>query len=185
MALAARESELDLELAFPESSYPIGGDVPNTGGAVHADPVSGDPPLIIPDCSVAVRADFPVSWDQAVMERDAPIKHIALPAPEALVLVDGFEVLEDPSLELVHLLESLLPEIRCPFLAAYATGAEHRELLPLDLRVALDPRWELTESLGLRVDRILKRPDCELVIVPRIDHNRVWIRDQRIPICGR
>ena len=40
----------------------------------------------------------------------------------------------------------------------------------------------MPEAAGLRVDRAVERTDGHLVIVTRVDHDRIGIGDQRIPV---
>ena len=51
--------------------------------------------------------------------------------------------------------------------------------------IAFDPRGQLAERRRLRVHRTFECADRHFVVVARVDHDYIRVRDQRIPITGR
>ena len=66
---------------------------------------------------------------QPMVDRNPVIKYKALSVPQALLLRHLFEIFQNSTLEVIHLLETLLLQIRGGFLASNTAGAEHGHLL--------------------------------------------------------
>ena len=71
-----------------------------------------------------------------MVHRNPLVEHIALAAPETLLLRNGLQVFQDAAAQVVDLLEALVLQIGRGLFAANAAGAEHGNgalLLTLEL----------------------------------------------------
>ena len=95
---------------------------------------------------------------QAVVERHSFIKYKALAAPQARFLGYLFEILQDPALQMMDILHSLLLEEGCRLLTPYAARAEHghsRLFSCAEKRItrAAKPGGKFAKAAGLWIDR--------------------------------
>jgi hypothetical protein len=125
MRLSPAAGEIDLLLSFREPSLLfIGGAIVATGAA-HAFHKQIRFTVGVPDGMPTRAAEGVLADLQPVADGDPFIKHKALAAPQALVLGNPFEVLEDATFKVIDLLHPGLLKERRRFLATNATGAEH------------------------------------------------------------
>ena len=119
---------------------------------------------------------------QPVADADAVIKDKTFALPRAFLLRDFLEILEDAAFEVEHVLDPLPQKEVRRFLAADATGTEHRDALVVKpVAVFFPPRGKFAKALSFRIDRALKRADGHLVIVPGVDDRDIGRADQLIP----
>ena len=126
---------------------------------------------------------------EAVADRHSLVEYEALTSPQTRFLGHCLQVFKDTALQVVHLLHSLLLQECSRLLAADAAGAEHRDSrLPFAAQQpvthAAKPVGKVAEANRLRVDRTGEGTNRDLVSVTRVDHDRVGIGDERVPISG-
>src|SRR3954468_22991772 len=91
---------------------------------------------------------------QTMTQRDPPVEHKAFAAPAALARRHGFEIFQNPALEVINFRKAAREQIGAGLLAADAAGAEHRDLaMPLRIECARGEFLELSKMLDLRIDR--------------------------------
>ena len=127
---------------------------------------------------------------QSVADADPFVEDEAFAAPQAVLLGHVFEIIEDAALEMIDLVHPLGARESGRFLAADPAGAEHGDsgLTPLALKfgaLGAKPFGKFAEAGGLRIDRAFEGTDLHFVIVARVDHDRLRIRNQRVPVLGR
>src|SRR6476620_10392154 len=120
---------------------------------------------------------------QAVPQRHALVEHKAFAAPAAFMLRHAFEVFQDAALEVVDLAKPARQEKTARLLAADAAGAEHRDL-PVSRRIELlrGKFLELPEARDAGINRAIKRSHRDLERVAGVDHERIGLGDQRVPL---
>src|SRR3546814_15234434 len=92
-----------------------------------------------------------VAFTKVMADGHAVIEHEAVAAPFGLFLRHLFKVFQDATLEVIDLVEALAEHVAGGFLAANATGAEHRDFLVSGrVEVGFDVLGELANTGGLR-----------------------------------
>ena len=79
---------------------------------------------------------------------DALIEDVALALVVFAFHLRVFPVCDDPSVELIHIIESFSHEIAAEFFTSYSASAVGEDLFALKhLAVVLDPLWKVTEGI--------------------------------------
>ena len=107
------------------------------------------------------------------------------PVQATAVSGNFFEVFQNTATQLIDIREPLREKIRTRFLAADAAGAEHCDLLfGRTLKLGRNVIAELAEGARARIVCAFKRADADLVGIARIEHEDVWVGNQRVPLLG-
>jgi len=182
VAFAAGRGELDLFLSLGEAALAAVRGHIETRGACHADRIPWIGAVLWCDDGVAVRALIVVAGYETVTHRHTAVEDVTLAVPGRLVLGDCLEILENPALELVHVLETLILHPGCQLFAPNATGTEHGNgWFVGKLRSVRYPIREVAKDVDLGVDGPLECADGELVVVAGVDHDDVRIGYQVVP----
>src|SRR5690242_12260456 len=161
MALAAaRLRKFDLTVAFG-IALPIRiGTRLEAMRARNADCIFRRQPILDRQRMPAGAAELRFALGQAMRDGHPLVEHKTLALPQALSGRHLFEIFQDPALEMEDIFEAERLHIGRRFLAANATGAEHRHLAAFELfTVLFHPGRELAEAGGPRVDRALERAE--------------------------
>jgi hypothetical protein len=143
---ASFEGKVDLVLALGEAGSPVLRDRAGTHSTAHTFDVPGFCTILGSENSVAVDAHLLVAGNQPVPHGDSPVEHVALTFPRTIGLGNCLEIAENASIQLVDVVETLLPEVGRCFFASDTSRTEHRDLRLVDVRsVGLDPIGELRE----------------------------------------
>ena len=118
-------------------------------------------------------------------DRDALVEHETFAGKAALGLGHGFEILQNPALEVKHLFKALGQEIGRGLFAANAAGAEHRHFLVAGrVEMGFDIVLEFGEGLGRRIERALKRTQPHFIIITGVEQHHIVALDQPVPVLG-
>src|SRR5690606_24756019 len=108
--------------------------------------------------------------------RNPFVKNKAFAIPTAFFLRDLFEIFQNTAFELIYLVKPQTFDKGSSLLAANPPGAEHSYFLAFQrFSILLYPFRKLPKRLGLWVECPFKSPDCDFIIIARIDHDRVFI----------
>ena len=128
-------------------------------------------------------AQFSYPLAQAVGDRNALVENEAFAVPKALSLRHLLQIFQDAAFEVEHFFDPKRAHIGRRLLAAYAAGAEHGYLAALHLLpVLLRPLRELAKAVRLGVEGVAEGAERNLVVIARVDDDRVRIGDQRVPV---
>ncbi|CSB58280.1 Uncharacterised protein [Vibrio cholerae] len=135
------------------------------------------------DRQTASITDLIITFGKAMPYRNAPIKHIAIPFPQALLLRHFFKIFQDAAFKVIHLFKALLFQICGGFFTADPASTEHGDFLVLlRIKVFLYIVWKLAERLRFWVERVFKGAKLYFVVVSGIHHQDFRIGNQRVPI---
>ena len=128
-------------------------------------------------------AKLGLAFGEPMRHRDALVEDEAFALPQALLGGHGFQIFQDAALEMIDLCNPERADIGRRLLAAYAAGAVHGDLAPFErLTVVRNPVRKFAECRRARIDGVAERAERHLVIVARVDDDRIGIGDQRIPV---
>ena len=117
---------------------------------------------------------------------DSSIEYVAFTCPCTFILRDGFEVRQDATVELIHLIKSKTLEIRGCLLASDSARAKHRDLrLVCQFVSRSNPLRKLSERPGPWIDGTVELADSHLVVVPGIDQHDIRVGDEVVPFRRR
>ena len=124
---------------------------------------------------------------QLVVEGHPLIENEAFPPPAAVLLRNLLEVLENAASQVMHFTKPLLLQVAAGFLAADTAGAEHGDPLRggavhQGAKLAFGPLRKVPEAVGAGVDGTGKAADGGFVVVARVDHQRVGVIHQGVPV---
>src|SRR4051812_27227841 len=102
-------------------------------------------------------AEFGFALRQPMRHRDPLVEDEALALPQAVLRRHLFEISEDAALEMEHVLETEGLDIGRRLFAANAAGAEHRDLVAIELVAMLfHPGREFAKARRARIDSALE-----------------------------
>ncbi len=173
----------DLPVAFTKAGFAVLGEAIQAMGAGHAGLIAGIEAVV---CRKGVTASVTkgvIAFPEPVLEADPAIKDKATALPEGLAGRNRFKVFQDPSLEVVDLFISHLPDQRGCFFAANPACAVHGNgLMPIIGKVFAGPCGKIPEGGGLGVDGSLETPDADFILIPGIDEKEPGIFKEGVPM---
>jgi hypothetical protein len=126
MRIVALFRQLHLAVAFGEAAFLFFGALFVAFRTAHAGDVLRGGLLLLADRFATGATELIASGLQAVADRDALIEDEALTLPSVLAGRDRFEIFENASLQVIHLIEASHSHEGGGFLAANTASAEHR-----------------------------------------------------------
>ena len=120
-----------------------------------------------------------------MLYRHPLIENEAFALPFACRFRHIFQIPQDATLKMIDVFNALSLQECGGFFAANAASAEHCEFCAVCgqfAAVLAEPLGKIPESLGLRINRPFKCPDCHLIIVTRIDQDSTGVGYQGVPV---
>src|SRR5690606_13847326 len=121
----------------------------------------------------ASATEFIFSRLKTMAHRNPLVEHKAITLPQAGILRNGFQILENSAFKVVDLVVSQRAHVSGGFFAANAAGAEHGHL-PLAVQhtafaaLLLYPARKLSEAGGLWIDGAFECANLIFVVIARI-----------------
>ena len=141
--------------------------------------------FLLADRHPAGVAHVVIAHFQPVFDRNPLVEDKTLAFPKAFLFRHRFEVFQDAAFQVIYLVKTLRLQQCRRFFATNATGAEHRDLgIRFRLQFVFDPCGQFAKACCLRVLGVFESTDGNLVIVAGIDHDDIWLADQRVPVLG-
>lgn len=181
--------QLHLLLAFPQGGEALRAEGAMAVRARDAGLECRLRPVGRADRHAAGMAELIAPLSEAVADRDPVVENEALTLPQAVRLGHGLKIFQYATLEMVDLVQTCRPDIGGGLFAAYAAGAEHGDARRSSLGLEpgperIEPGWKIPERGGVRINRPLKGAERDLVMIARIDDDRVGVGNQVIPGLG-
>ena len=177
------------ELALPHcETCPIG--ISETVPALqtlHPRDVTLQLPLLRRERQTTRMAKAVLARLKLMVERHPLIEHEALPLPATVLFRHLLEVVENSASKMMNLREAPLLQKAAGLLTTDSTGAKHgdaRRRGALDQRAEMlfNPVRKIPKRLRSRVQRTDEAPHGHLVAISSVDHQRVGIIHQLIPV---
>ncbi len=159
------------------------------GGATDPRHIQGGGLIRQADGHAAGMARHMGAGAQIVRNADALVKDEAFALPHAVGLWHGFKVFQDAATQVEHIVDPFGTDKGRRLFTPDAPGAEHRDSGRTATRHHLrpsrpEPCGKFTKRPGGGIDRTRECTDRDLVIIARIDHDGIRVRNQVVPLCG-